>query len=203
MGQDLPKDITHKIFGDEDEMEQKMEVEKLSKQVKGKADKGKKLKKAMDKIKKEKVVKEKAGLKEKEKELGLKDGIEKGKGLNEATILSPRAPAIVTPSIMGSPMTATNSVLTHLNPRRSWADEVEAVKPSPMCAQVLMRNEDVSGNRDSSKGLQLSYCDLEGGELVISLDDVKEEREYWKNSLIVFVLGEKTPFRTMESFIRG
>lgn len=57
-------------------------------------------------------------------------------------------------------------------------------------------------NRSTKSGHRLSYVHRRDECIQISLDDVEEERMYWANSLIGYVLGLEVPFTVMEGFVR-
>lgn len=89
------------------------------------------------------------------------------------------------------------------NSRRSWDDEVEA-------EDELVRKPSIWEKFDITKlsnaGFKLEYVapTVHGTTPVCSIDmgDISTEIEFWKNSVVCYVLGAHPPFAVLNGFIQ-
>lgn len=49
----------------------------------------------------------------------------------------------------------------------------------------------LAGNRDIRMGLKLSYVEQRDEEIAMGLEQVEDEQQYWKYTLIGYMIGEK------------
>lgn len=61
----------------------------------------------------------------------------------------------------------------------------------------------VARNQDLTNVIKLSHVERRDEDKVITLDDVVDERGYWSNALIGYVLGDRVPYSAMSGFIQA
>ncbi|KAM3308578.1 hypothetical protein P3S67_010322 [Capsicum chacoense] len=87
--------------------------------------------------------------------------------------------------------------------RSSWADEVEKEEETE-CKASIWVNFDIS--KVSNAGFKLEFVSpLKAGEdkvCEIDVDDISTELEYWKNTIVCYVLGAHPPFSVLNSYIQ-
>lgn len=85
-------------------------------------------------------------------------------------------------------------------------DRIESQSAVALYSDVVRGRRDhskMTDNRDSIKGFKLSYHDQRDEEVVISLDEVVPERNYWSLAVIGYVLGENVPFSAMDGVVNN
>ncbi|KAG5619842.1 hypothetical protein H5410_005060 [Solanum commersonii] len=88
--------------------------------------------------------------------------------------------------------------------RKSWADEVEEMMEEPVKRSSIWDNFDIE--KVVNAGFKLEYvAPSNTGKSVyveIELNDISSEIEYWKNSVVCYVLGAHPPFEVIKGFIQ-
>ncbi|GAB2213578.1 hypothetical protein Droror1_Dr00017888 [Drosera rotundifolia] len=92
----------------------------------------------------------------------------------------------------------------------SWAKKVEKESNRRTSYVDMLRKDKkeemekgIEVNRDTRKGLSLSFENCAQEEVTITMKDVIEKRRYWSCALFGYVLGSRMPYAAMEEFVQN
>lgn len=116
---------------------------------------------------------------------------------------TPMATPIATQSITQATKQQDNSNQAQSSGKQSWADKVEKKEELIGKSQALASNltswSKIVGNTPVTEGF-----DLEGvnsnANVKITMEDIKEEIEYWQTAVVCFVLGSNPPLTVVEGY---
>ncbi|XP_060183185.1 uncharacterized protein LOC132613154 [Lycium barbarum] len=101
-------------------------------------------------------------------------------------------------------MNPSNSMTSSSKSKQPWADEVEEEARASEKKNSIWDNFDIG--KMVNAGFKLEYvAPTTRGEcstVEIEVEDITSELEYWKNSVVCYILGARPPFEVMQGFIQ-